>query len=65
MSKEINKEQFKTVEFFRNVKERISKETYNMSFEELKEYLGKRKLRTKKYRPNKAASRLVKANAKH
>ncbi len=41
------KEEFKTVDFFRKVKERISKETYNMTFKELKEYLKKRKLQSK------------------
>lgn len=30
---------FDTVDFFRTEKERIAKETINMSFEELKEYL--------------------------
>ncbi|MEX0810725.1 MAG: hypothetical protein WD048_00825 [Chitinophagales bacterium] len=41
------KKEFKTVEFFRKVKEQIAKETYNMSFQELKEYLKKRKLQKK------------------
>lgn len=41
------KEEFKTVEFFRKVKERIAKETYDMTFQELKEYLKQRKLQTK------------------
>lgn len=34
--------EFKTVEFFRKVKKRIAKETYNMTFEELKAYLKSR-----------------------
>ncbi|WP_162415361.1 hypothetical protein [Cyclobacterium roseum] len=42
-----NKEAFKTVPFFREIKERIAKETYDMTFQELKEYLKHRKLRTK------------------
>ncbi len=46
-AKTTSKEDFKTVKFFRKVKEQIAKETYNMTFEELKEYLKKRKLRTK------------------
>ncbi len=43
-----DKEEFKTVEFFRRVKEQIAKETYHMTFEELKEYIEKRKIHTKK-----------------
>jgi len=46
-TKTTNKEEFKTVAFFRKVKERIAKETYNMTFKELKEYLKQRKLQTK------------------
>lgn len=45
--KSTEKEEFKTVEFFRKVKERVAKETYNMTFNELKEYLMQRKLQTK------------------
>lgn len=41
------KEEFKTVEFFRKVKERVAKETYNMTYQELKEYLKQRTLQTK------------------
>ncbi len=40
-------QEFKTIAFFRKVKEQIAKETYNISFQELKEYLKKRKLQTK------------------
>lgn len=39
------KKDFDTVKFFREVKERISKETKDMTFEELKEYLNNRKLK--------------------
>ena len=46
-TKTINKEEFKTVAFFREVKERIAKETYDMTFQELKKYLKHRKLQTK------------------
>lgn len=42
-----DKEEFKTVDFFRKVKERIAKETYNMTFQDLKEYLRQRTLQTK------------------
>ncbi len=41
------REEFKTVDFFRKVKERIAKDTYDMTFLELKQYLKQRKLRTK------------------
>ena len=40
-----NEKEFDTVKFFRAVKEKISKETQGMSFEEFKIYLGKRKLK--------------------
>jgi hypothetical protein len=43
-SKIIEKE-FDTVKFFREVKEKIAKETKGMSFAEFKEFLNKRKLR--------------------
>ncbi len=46
-AKTTDKEEFKTVEFFRKVKEQIAKDTYNMTFQELKEYLKQRKLQTK------------------
>jgi hypothetical protein len=39
-----NKE-FDTVKFFRKVKKKIAKETKDMSFVELKEYLKKRKIK--------------------
>ncbi len=44
MSKETKKE-FDTVAFFRKVKEKIAKETKDMSFAEFKEYLSKRSIR--------------------
>ncbi len=37
--------QFDTVKFFRTVKDKISKETKDMSFAEFKEYINNRKLR--------------------
>ena len=40
-----NENEFDTVKFFRAVKEKISKETQGMAFEEFKIYLGKRKLK--------------------
>ena len=43
-SNAIEKE-FDTVKFFREVKEKIAKETKGMSFAEFKEFLNKRKLR--------------------
>jgi hypothetical protein len=43
----LNKE-FDTVKFFREVKEKISKETQNRRFLELKAYLNKRKLKLAK-----------------
>jgi len=46
MNKKDKKEKdFDTVKFFRKVKEKIASDTKDMSFEELKEYLNKRKLR--------------------
>ena len=45
--KKTDKEEFKTVPFFRKVKEQISKETDGMTFQELKEYIKQRKLQTK------------------
>lgn len=36
--------EFDTVKFFREVKERISKETKDMTFEELKAYLDQKKV---------------------
>jgi hypothetical protein len=41
-----NTKEFDTVEFFRAVKEKISRETHGMTFAEFKEYIGKRKLKT-------------------
>lgn len=37
--------EFDTVKFFREVKEKIAKETQGMTFAEFKEYLNKRKLK--------------------
>lgn len=46
MTKNIIKEkEFDTVKFFREVKEKIAKETKDMTFDELKAYLNKRKLK--------------------
>lgn len=39
---------FDTVKFFRGVKEKISKETKNMSFEQFKEYLNQNRLTSEK-----------------
>lgn len=39
------KKEFDTVKFFREVKEKIAKETKGMTFVEFKEYLNKRKLK--------------------
>ena len=36
---------FDTVTFFRKVKQKIAKETKDMTFEEFKEYLNSRKLK--------------------
>ena len=45
MNKEPKKKEFDTVKFFREVKEKISKETEGMSFEQFKEYLSAHKVR--------------------
>jgi hypothetical protein len=37
---------FDTVKVFREIKEKIAKETENMSYAEFKEYLSKNKLKT-------------------
>ena len=42
----IKEKEFDTVKFFRAVKAKIAKETQGMTFEEFKEYLNKRKLKT-------------------
>lgn len=39
---------FDTVKFFREVKEKIAKETEGMTFTEFKEYMSQRKLRLSK-----------------
>jgi len=44
----VKEKEIDTVKFFRVVKEKNSKETQGMSFEEFKEYLNKRKLKTVK-----------------
>lgn len=47
MNNKLNKieKEFDTVLFFREVKEKIAKETKGMTFAELKEYLNNRKLK--------------------
>jgi len=44
-TEESDKQTFKTVDFFIRVKKQIAEETYDMTFEELKEYLRRRKLK--------------------
>lgn len=39
---------FDTVKVFREIKEKIAKETENMTFAEFKEYLNRNKLKTTK-----------------
>lgn len=48
MNNKINtiEKEFDTVKFFREVKEKIAKETKGMTFAELKEYLNQRKLKS-------------------
>lgn len=49
MKTKIKKEKlFDTVKVFREIKEKIAKETEKMSFNEFKEYLNKNKLTTSK-----------------
>ena len=49
MNKKDKKEKdFDTVKFFREVKEKIAKETKGMTFSEFKEYLNRRKLKLAK-----------------
>jgi len=46
MNKKDKKEkEFDTVKFFREVKEKIARETKGMTFAEFKEYLNRRKLK--------------------
>ena len=47
MSNKLNttEKEFDTVKFFREVKEKIAKETKDMTFAEFKEYLNRRKLK--------------------
>jgi len=42
------KKEFDTVKFFREVKEKIARETKGMTFAEFKEYLNRRKLKLAK-----------------
>jgi hypothetical protein len=49
MKKTAKKEKtFDTVKVFREIKEKIAKETEKMNFKEFKEYLNKNKLKTAK-----------------
>ena len=48
IKEESKKKEFDTVKFFREVKEKISKETHDMTFQEFKEYLNGRKLKIAK-----------------
>ncbi|MFN4147427.1 MAG: hypothetical protein ACK4GN_16490 [Runella sp.] len=41
----ITEKEFDTVKFFREVKEKIAKETKGMTFAEFKEHLNRRKLK--------------------
>jgi len=46
MGKSEKKEkEFDTVKYFRNIKEKIAKDTEGMTYAEFKEYLNKRKLK--------------------
>ncbi len=44
-TKDKKEKKFDTVNFFREVKEQISKDTQGMTFSEFKEYINRRKLR--------------------
>lgn len=44
-SREIKEKEFDTVKFFRDVKEKIARETKGMTFAQLKEYINKRTLK--------------------
>jgi len=46
--KEIKEKEFNTVMFFREIKNKISHDIKNMSFEQLKKYLDERQLKTAK-----------------
>ena len=48
MTKIKKEKTFDTVKVFREIKEKIAKETANMSFAEFKEYLNKNKLQITK-----------------
>ena len=49
MTKKIKADkEFDTVKFFREVKEKIARETRGMTFAELKDYISKRKLKLSK-----------------
>lgn len=45
---EKTEKEFDTVKFFREVKEKIARETKGMTFAEFKEYLNRRKLKLAK-----------------
>ena len=45
---EKTKKEFDTVKFFREVKEKIAKDTKGMTFAEFKEYLNRRKVKLAK-----------------
>jgi hypothetical protein len=45
---ERTKKEFDTVKFFREVKEKVARETKGMTFDEFKEYLNRRKLKLAK-----------------
>lgn len=42
------KKEFDTVQFFRNVKEKLAHDTKGMTFQEFKKYINQRKLRLEK-----------------
>lgn len=49
MKKKVKKEKtFDTIKVFREIKEKIAKETEKMTFQEFKEYLNKNKITTEK-----------------
>jgi len=45
MNNNKTEKEFDTVKFFREVKEKIAKETQGMTFSEFKEYINRRKLK--------------------
>jgi len=46
MKNKQSEKQFDTVKFFREVKEKISEETKDLTFDEFKKYMEDRKLKT-------------------